>query len=257
MNPFKKLISLIILLTSFSTFAEIRETSSMNDITSLLTPGTIIIFDLDNTVLEAQQTLGTDQFFSFLVKKAESNGLSNAAAKDWALEQSFSIQPLTEVRAVEKVTPHLIEQLQRENYTIFALTARPVAWAMGTLGQVSSLGINFSLTAPQASDTFLKQMKNGIFFLPPKAEKGPTLVNFLKENNLHPQQVIFIDDKLANVQSVEAALQAENIPHIELRYRAADARVQSFNTDIAEFEYNYYLKNKVFISDEVAAEMMH
>ena len=261
MKLFKKLAVLTSLLISFQSFAVIREALSMQEVAKFITPGTLVIFDLDNTVLEATQTLGTDQFFGFLVKKAVASGMDEKAAKELALKQSRSIQPVTRVRLVEKETREFIQDLQAQNYPVMALTARPPSWVTGTLKQVASLGINFAKTAPLVLTNNSDHTENGlynhgVFFLPAGSEKGATLINFLNENGQRPERIIFIDDKLANVQSVDKALTAAGITNLEFRYGAADVRVKNFNPDLANFEYNYFLKFNMFLDDQMALWLM-
>lgn len=248
-------------LISSQSIAKIQEALSMQEIAKHITPGTLVIFDLDNTVLEANQTLGTDQFFSFLVKKAEASGSQGQAAIDLALLQAGAIQPVTKVRLVEKMTRDFIQGLQAQSYTVFALTARPPEWATGTLKQVTSLGIDFSKTAPllltnNSDQTQNGLYKHGVFFLPPGSAKGSTLINFLNNSGQKPEKIIFIDDKISNVQSVDTALTAAGIPNLEFRYGAADIRVKNFDPNLANFEYNYFLRFNIFLDDQMAQWMI-
>lgn len=261
MKNFKMLALLISILTSLQSFAEIKEARSMHEVAGYITPGALVIFDLDNTVLEAVQTLGTDQFFTFLVKKAEAQGLQGHFAKQKALELATPIQPVSRVRLVEGITKNFIRELQTRNYTVMALTARPASWTEGTLKQVTSLGIDFTRTAPPLSSgrfagTPSGQYAGGVLFLPAGLEKGPTLLQFLHDRNLHPTQIIFVDDKLTNVQSVDASLTEARIPAIAIRYGAADLRVKNFDKDLAAFEYDYFLNTGVFLSDDDAYRML-
>jgi phosphoserine phosphatase len=249
------------LLLSLQSFAEIRETATMADVAKAITPGTLVVFDLDNTVLEASQTLGTDQFFSYLVARGKAAGLNAQDAKNLALELSTPIQPVTSVRLVENLTRDLVQALQENDYTTIALTARPGAWADGTLHQVESLGINFSITAPRISRNDLSDSsgglyRDGVIFLAPGYEKGPTLMKFIERAGLKPEKIVFIDDKKSNVESVDAALTAAGIPNIEFRYGAADRRVANFSSEIAEFQYDYFMQYHTFISDADAEQLI-
>jgi len=255
---FLKTVPLISLFISLLAFAEIREIKSMAEAGPFLTQDTLVIFDLDNTVFEPVQTLGSDQFFSHLVKKAEAQGVQNQVAVNMALAQSTPIQPVTKVRAVEAFTPLLVANLQRQKISVLALTARPPQWSQGTLQQVASLGINFSRTAPQMNSALFHNgfYTHGVLFLPAGAEKGKVLIQFLKQAHLNPSRVLFIDDKVHNVQSVDMALTQVKIKSLSLRYGAADAKVKSFNPALADFEHQYFLRYRLFLSDEAALQMM-
>jgi hypothetical protein len=213
----------------------IREIASFREALSALTASSMIIIDLDNTTFEATQMLGSDQFFSYLVRRGVADGLTEREAKARALEQSRPIQPVSPVRAVEAVTPGLIAELQARNFPVFALTARPFAWVLGTTAQVASLGIDFSRTTPTLqADLREGRMRQGIFFLADGVDKGTALIGLLHSWNLRPAHVVFIDDKLSNVQSVSRSLAEADIPHTTFRLGAADARVAAFDERIAE-----------------------
>ncbi len=157
----------------------IKEITSMRQMLPALEPESVVIFDLDNTTMEAVQTLGTDQFFTFLVHKGLADGLNEQGAKDRALEQSGVVQPISRVRAVEDTTPAFIDDLQVAGHSVFALTARPFAWALGTTAQVASLGIDFSLTAPAPQiDLREGQIRRGFSFWPMVSTKEPRSLNY-------------------------------------------------------------------------------
>jgi hypothetical protein len=242
--------------------AEIREAKSMGEIVPLIHQNTVLVFDLDNTVIEAAQTLGSDQFFEYLVKKARSTGLQGEAAIAWALEHASKVQPLSPVRAVEPETPAMISSLQALGIPTVALTARPIEWANDTVLQLDSLGISFTRSPLYRGDLpfgpgGLGRNRKGVLFMPKGGDKGRYLRAFLEASGIQAEQLIFIDDKLRNVQSVDAAFGLQSaLPHIEFRYGAADAKVHQFNPDLAEFEWNYFMDHSVFITDEEARAMM-
>ena len=165
------------------------------------------------------------------------------------------------MRPVEKSTLGILRELQENNFTVLALTARPPSWAKGTLKQIASLDIDFSKTSPRIpleSKRKINDMsyQGGVIFLEPGSEKGSSLVNFINASKLDPKKIVFIDDKPNNVKSVDAALNEAGIENIEFRYGAADERVRNFDSKIASFEYHYFLLHKVFISDEKAKALL-
>lgn len=54
----------------------------------------------------------------------------------------------------------------------------------------------------------------------------------------------------------EAAFQAGGLPHIEFRYGAADPKVRAFDPLLAEFEWSYFLRYGIFLSDPKARDLM-
>ena len=168
--------------------AEIREIKTMNQIVSEVDLQTLLVFDLDETIIN---------------------------------NRTIPISP------VEKITPQLIENYQRLGVKVMALTARPVVTSRVTYHQLLSLGVDFSKSLIQA-ESFLKKIvspwryRHGIEFSGIVGDKGKALVGFLKERNYQPKKVVMVDDKLKNCVSVNRALDAAQIPNIEFRYGAAD-----------------------------------
>ncbi len=58
-----------IALMGTSSFAKVVEVSKMASIKDAVRPGTVLVFDIDNTLVEASQMYGSDQWFEHLVPK--------------------------------------------------------------------------------------------------------------------------------------------------------------------------------------------
>lgn len=237
----KTIVALYLIFATLLARAEIHEIRSMREAEPWIARAGVVVFDLDNTVLEARQMLGSDQFFTHLLRKAAERGLSGAAATDWALERNALVQPRGPVRAVEEETPALIDRLGRTGRSVFALTARPVAWEQGTLGQLRGLGVVFP---------------DGVRFLPRGRTKGEELLAALRASGKGANGVVFIDDKLHHVESVERALTDAGYQVWSLRYGAADATVAAFDPAVADFEWDYFLRYDTFLSDAAARALL-
>jgi len=244
------------LLIAFMARAEIREAPSMVDALADIRPGDVVVFDIDNTLLETPQVLGSDQWYTANVAALVKSGLSEDQAGAIALKQWDQVQRITRVRTVEKITPHLVRSLQRLGVMTFALTARPVQLIETTLQQLDSQGIYFSSHGYRFHPAPDLRLRHGIIFIGINYYKGPVLNQFFAAQGLKPRRVIFIDDKIANVQSVESALAAAGIPSLEFRYGAADHEVQAYRADLAEVEWTYFLRHGGLISDTQAAQKL-
>lgn len=254
-------LGLVVWTLPYAAWAEIRETQSMQEIIPLIGKDTLVVFDIDNTVLESRQTLGSDQFFGFLVKKATEQGLAGADAIKCALKNASLVQPTSRVRPVEAPTPRLIAEIQKRKIPHFALTARPIAWASKTLQQLNSIRVDFTKSSTYSGDInfgpkSMGRYLGGVVFMSDGGDKGQYLVEFLKAIDLRPRKIVFVDDKLKNVESVEAALNGTPIKHISFRYGAADERVKNFNSDVAEVQWSYFHRYGKFIPDGAAYEIL-
>src|SRR4051812_33940238 len=114
----KVLMVLLVLVSSIQAQAKIVEAKRINEILGYINSGTLVVFDLDNTVMEPVQMLGSDQWFDSLVKLFDGN--IERAVDVWQ-----NVQRKTEMKTVEPGTPDLIRGLRSRGLHVLALTARP------------------------------------------------------------------------------------------------------------------------------------
>jgi hypothetical protein len=144
----------------------------MGEILPYINDQTLLVFDLDNTVMEPVQTLGSDQWFHYL--------LNQSYTVDQAVAIWSQVQPVSEMEAVESITPEIIAQGQLAGLKVMALTARPSSLAQTTENQLLSVGVNFQGSPVYESDvTDMNglgdqgpQYIRGIEFVSPKLSKG-------------------------------------------------------------------------------------
>ena len=243
---------LFTLLLSFSASAEIRELQYMHHAVYDAQPGDVVVFDIDNTILEPKQTLGSDQWFEYYLHKLQKSGISKEKALETTLDYWMMLQYHTDIQAVEPSTPDLIKTLQQKGIMVIALTARNPGMVETSVDQLTHLGVNLHThnTQYKANDV---TFTNGILFVGSN-NKGTVLMDYLKTNNLNPKRLLFIDDKHKNVKNVDDAFLDSGIININYRYGAADEKVNSFSAEIAEYQLYRFLQSCVFISDEQARE---
>ena len=257
-NRFYKVAFLTSLALGQLSYAEIRQITNMSEIRPEIDTHTLVIFDIDNTILEPVQTLGSDQWYGSLVKENLELGLTEDAAIDAAIHLWVDVQNKTKVKAVEASTPALIEELQKAGIQVMALTSRPLNLIDATVKQLQSLGVDLSKTSGLADDLEIPaadktKTKAGIIFVGPKNNKGLVLGKYIESLTDKPRKIVFSDDKQKHVTNVETALSPLNIPYVGFRYGAADAEVASFNKDISNLQLKYFLN---ILSNEEAEKML-
>lgn len=229
----------------FSASSLIVESNHMSDLIQYITPDTLIVLDIDNTVLEPAQSLGSDQWAWDRVKKLKGE-LSEREAIDQTSKEWCEVHSITKVRTVENSTADLIQCLQSNKHALIALTTRRPIYAEITLRELHDLGIDFSQTSlPVKNCDFSGRnilYKEGIAFISLENRKGEVLKEMLKNNEYHPQTIVFVDDKLAHVKDVAKACTELDINYIGLRYSAADRSVGSFDRETAETQ-QYYMNH--------------
>ena len=222
-------------------FSEIREIKSMRQIEREVNRETLLVFDLDNTLIEPIQSLGSDQWYYYLVRKyKEMDKMSEEKAYQKADEVWNKTQWLVEVESVEKTTPQFIQKLQRKGIKMMGLTARTFDISDVTMKQLKSVGIEFKKAVYPKNLEFklvdTAHYVQGIMYIGEQNDKGKVLVQFLKSIHYQPKKIVFVDDKQKHVTSMERALAELKIKYIGFRYGAADERVQRFNHDVEDME---------------------
>lgn len=236
---------LFVLLLAQTSFAEIREIKKMSEAFREVASSDLLVLDIDNTILEPKQTLGSDQWFSYLAGKTS----VDAAIPVWE-----DVQNLTKVHAVESDTPALIRQAQQRGVVVLALTARPVSLKRETFRQLKSLGVRLANPAEDYSDGESVQLYNGVLFVGPHNNKGLVLAKFLEAVGRNPSRLIFVDDKLKHVKNMDAVF--SKIANINFRYGAADERVNSFSPAIANKQWELFENEGVLVSDDEAKKLL-
>ncbi|WP_059359402.1 DUF2608 domain-containing protein [Parachlamydia acanthamoebae] len=252
--------SFYFLLFYSTLFSKIVETPHFSEIVAYAKPNTLLILDIDDTLLIPVQTIGTDAWFMHRLKIHECREKVYAAALDKALAEWEAIRHLTHVKIVEEGTDQIIDDLQKQKITIMGLTTQGLALTTRTVNQLHSLKIDLSRTAPSAEDHYFINdhgilYRNGILFTS-GTNKGKALLKLLDLINYHPNRIVFINDKLKHLQDVEASVLSRNIDFIGLRYSYSDQRVANFCPEIANIQWRYSTFNHL-MSDEEAERLLH
>jgi FMN phosphatase YigB (HAD superfamily) len=234
-----KPLALALLLLASGARADVREISTMAEIRPELTAATLLVFDIDNTLVEPVGNIGSDQWYYYLVKAIarDDKTLTADAAEAKAGEIWSKTLPTVKAKPVEDLTPALIREQQKLGLKIMALTARGAEDSEATFRQLKDIGVDLTATAVRKDDLAAKQKglySRGVFFVGDGPDKGKTLVAFLKKIGLRPAKVVFADDKPHHARNVDAALTAAGIPCVSFRYGAADAKVRAFNEVMGE-----------------------
>jgi len=149
-----KILALVLVLLAAAARAEVREISSMAEIRAELTPQTLLVFDIDNTLIEPVGNIGSDQWYYYLVKAIarDDKSLSADGAETKAGEIWTKTLATVKVKPVEALTPALIREQQKRGLKIMALTARGVEDAEATFKQLKEIGVDLTATSVRKED---------------------------------------------------------------------------------------------------------
>jgi histidinol phosphatase-like enzyme len=266
----KKLFTLLLILSVYTKFAlaEIIETTDFSAIETYLQAAdsdTLVIFDIDEVIIETTDAILKPQHKKHFLKFEEE--LSERYSKEQALYLRSIIYDEENIKLVQEKILNTLNDLQNRNVKTIAITyiatgprGRIAKFEDWGLARLTKLDIDFSklnnLKDHKYSEIPSKYgvplTKNGVTFTA-LAEKGVLLDAILKHNNIKPRKIIFIDDKLNNLKSVESTCNNLNIPFIGIQYTAViNSKEWKFNEEIARMQFKILEKDYKWLSDQEA-----
>lgn len=247
--------------TSSLAQAQYEEIDSIERIWEHVTSDSLVILDLDDTVIEPQQTLGGDKWFYDLIDQRRAAGHTLEAALELALQDWTEVQHHVTMKPVEPRTHLVIRKLQAGGNRVIGLTARDSTLADRTIQQLSKIGVDFKISPISRKSVILDEKTNlryheGIIFVGETKKKGQALLKFLDHHRVRPKHVIFLDDKEKHVRCVEETLNELGITHVALWYKGAEAKNSAYNRDIANLQWHHFKTEGTFLTDEEALKKL-
>lgn len=243
----------------------IKETSQFSDLlnevksSNFAPEEVLVVFDIDNTLIEPVGTVGSDQWFYYLYSIYKMQGLNEKQQDEKAVKVWNQVQSKIQVHAVEPETPQVIAKLQKDGYRTLALTARELALADTTASQLQSVQIDLSRSFESGDFRIAKKdlgteddalFHRGVLSVSEKNNKGTVLSAFIARLGLKPKKVVYIDDKLKHVRNLAAAMQSLKIRYTGFRYGALDKKVKQFFDLVGEAKDLAMAKLLFFGSEE-------
>jgi hypothetical protein len=228
----------------------------------------LVVFDIDNTFLVHNDRILSpcgDEYRKKFLKT-----IQNLQEEGEVLGSKISLK--AQVFLVDKKILRLLEKLKQRNIKVIALTAMPTGrfglvsnaeqWRVQ---QLASLGIYLNWSFPEIDSVVLEGFqgkktppvfKRGVL-ASAKYPKGEVLCAFLKKMQWKPSKVLFIDDMMEYIDSVECEIDKENIEHISFHYTAATDRSCHLDERLADFQFDYLMQQGDWLSDEEAKNKMN
>lgn len=233
------------LLVNLNVFAEIHEIKQISQVLNYINTNQkqMVIFDIDNTLLCPAQDLGSDQWFSYHLKKHMLNGLDLDTAVNLILPTYIHLQNHLELVPTEANLVNNIKLIELAcNHTI-CLTARSLGLVTRTCEQLAKNQLFFQVPEINHGKLNLPNhslYQDGVLFCGNNC-KGTVLIKFLQACHFVPNQIILVDDKLYNLQAVEKQLSEINIHFVGLRYAGCDERIANFDSTKTQIELDNFL----------------
>ena len=222
---------------------------------------TLLVVDIDNTLLTMQGDLGSDQWFEWQEHLLEHEPASpHLVADDFPglLGAQGLLFRLGKMRPPQENLPALVRELQGLGVPTLVLTSRGPDFRPATEREIAAAGYDFESTClpmrgvpegvflpydpenPAAVGLTEDEMRlfqlrkprgaslaNGVFMTAGQ-HKGAMLLTALHRADKQPQAVVFVDDHGRHVHRVYDALNRRGIEATVIHYRREDDRVARF-----------------------------
>lgn len=222
----------------------------------------LVIFDIDDVVIQP-----VDQIFHPKNKdelKKHITDLYNKKSNEQMNDLLSTINIQQQVKLVDPSINTIFASLEKRSIPTVALTQ----CGTGKFGkinditewrieQLNNLKINFKALNPYKNAIYnnlrgkhgIAMFKSGVIFTG-HLDKGEVLKEFLKANKLSPKTIVFIDDKISNLQSVEQALAGQNITFLGFEYLAVtNQKVHALDKESVYFQFSVLEKDLKWIPD--------
>jgi len=250
----KNILLFILLFFSNTSYALIIESDKLSTLLDYIEPDTLVVLDIDNTLVHPTEELGSNEWFSHEVETKMIEGFDEITAVYYALPKAFYAEFNITLQPTEPDIPELIQSVLEQNIPVIALSTRSLFIAERTLEQLEKINISFFIPNINPDDLILPMThpclyKNGILF-GGNNDKGYVLLYFFNIMNYHPKKVIFIDDKVKYLIAVEHALKDSGIEFIGIRYSGCDEKVRNFDPKKSDFQWQA-IRKKHIIAENV------
>ena len=248
-----------------SKIIEAHDLDTLHEHFKSLDSQSLLLWDVDETLMIPSDAILKPcnvDFLDFLIGTYFSNKSKDEAKLLFSQIYHRSAFCLVDLRSVE-----LIASLKSRSIPMIAFTAMRT----GSYGKITSmeewrvnhlraLGIDFSSTFPQHDKLKWAEMfpymgypafKEGVL-CSDRMPKGIVLASFLEKINYQPNQIIFIDDNLDFLESVDEEMEEMKIPFIGIHYRAVELLEPFLDEELAHHQFHVLTTEGTWLPDHEA-----
>lgn len=233
---FRVLLLAICFVLSKAAFAKIVSTSDIQVIESEIKTAdksTLVIFDVQNVLLQPKDQLLKKQNRHHLEKFRKQLKARLGSKEYQELYSLILLQRNTE--AVNNKFVQLIRQVQKKDIKTLALTncrtgqfGKIASMEQKRLYELMNAGYHFHRSWPLIKEQVFHQLfsessncsptfRKGVIFTC-RTAKGPALQAFLNYVAFNPRRIIFVDDQMKNIKSVEKIAKCMDISFLGIEY---------------------------------------
>ena len=246
--------------------AEFIKTNSIDVIDNILISvdsKAIVIFDVDDVLMIPKDEILKTKNQDICKKLVKS--LKNKVGKEEIRELISIILMNRKTSTVEAKMVDLVEKLQKNHVKVLGLTNS----ATGKFGLINNIedfriselkrhNYHFEKSWETVHEIVFNMIdskpvfREGVLFVDQTGEKASVLEEFLKKITWNPEKIIFIDDKISNLEAVSKFAKQNNIEFIGIEYRKAFEENSNVNYEIASLQFKILEYEKRWVSDENA-----
>lgn len=225
-------------------------------------PSTLVLFDVDETLIQPDDT--------YLINEHSERGLKFRQSLIQKHPEIMKIHDIggiilhqAERSLIENEVISKIKILKKKNIKVFAITAMNTG-AYSNIGRMEKWRyehlkkLGFEGAYPN-DDFYLQGFKRKPVFYKgiiatDLEDKGEVLASILQRLNLKPKKIIMFDDTLEFLESVQKECIKKNLDFTGYHYRGA--KTKDWDEELIQFQAQFLIKHKRWLSDEEAKSML-
>ena len=222
---------------------------------------TLVLWDVDQTLITPNDSILKpkwenllDQWLGGKKSILDESGKTRYVFREILISAPHSV--------LDRDSPSLIKTLQKKQIPVIAFSAAPGGKVGRTesfldwrIAELKRFGFDFSssfshvntLTLSKDPDIEFPPVYKAGVLITSLHDKGPVLIDFFEAVHWKPKRVIFIDDQMANIQSVTKSLEGQ-IQVIGIHYTAASELSCELNEKNSRFQIDHFLKTGEWLS---------
>jgi len=212
--------------------SKIIESNSFSEILNHVDEKTLVLFDIDGTLIEPTSLLGGPAWFAHVFAMLSKKGLEEEVVVEKTYAAWVRLQKTISVRTIEKNTADVVKKIHEKNVQTMALTGRAFGDSEMTFNQLKSVNISFEKNTIHNEVLDFGNRNGfyrGILSAGLTGDKGENLIEFFEKINFFPEKMVFVDDLPFYIEEVKKIADAKNIEFTGIRYGAADDRYVTFD----------------------------
>lgn len=234
--------------------SRILESKNISDILSYVDRDTLVIFDIDYTLFHSKTCLGSPEWNFYLIQKEMKKGCSREISFNKHYPAWLKAQQFNDIELLDKKIPEIIKDVKHKALGFIALTSRQSSAAEITRWQLHKFDIEFNKSS-LAEHTYISKLatpavfREGVLFSHDFNEKGAVFAEWLEQ--VQPQikrkrgikRIVFVDDILENIVSVQAVAENLGLEFVGIRYARADNLRKNIHPRLVEQERAILMTN--------------